>query len=118
MLAVAGVVPALQFGNHLLQARRLRIERGDVLRGQPFDLARVPRRVFLELQQGGDLLQGKADVARVADEVQPRQIARAVAAVARLRARSGREQPLLFLIADLFGSEATLPRRFADVHRA
>ena len=28
MLAVAGVVPALQFGNHLLQARRLRVERG------------------------------------------------------------------------------------------
>ena len=59
MLAVAGVVPALQLGNHLLQARRLRVERGDVLRGQPFDLARVPRRVFLQPQQGGDLLQGK-----------------------------------------------------------
>ena len=47
VVAVAGIVPALQLGDHLLQTRGLCMERGDVLRGQPLDLARVPRRVFL-----------------------------------------------------------------------
>ena len=101
LVAVAGIVPTLQLGAHRLKACDLRVERCNVFGGKALDLARVPPRVFLQAQQRGDLLQRKADLARVANEMQPRQIARTIAAITGITACGGREQPLFLIIADL-----------------
>ena len=71
--------------------------------GERFHFAGVASGVFLQTQQGSDLLQGEADGACVSDEVQAGEVGAVVTAVASGAARGGREQAAFFVIADLFG---------------
>jgi len=67
---------------HGLQRLDFLLQFGNVLRGEGFDIVAAAFRVVLQGEQLRGLGKRKADIARVADEVQPLQIVAAVIAVA------------------------------------
>ena len=71
--------------------------------GERFHFAGVASGVFLQTQQGSDLLQGEADGACVTDEMQTSEVGAVVTAIASGAARGGREQTIFKF------SEETLP---------
>ena len=75
-------MPCLQCGQHGLQRLDFLLQFGNVLRGEGFDIVAAAVGVVLQGEQLRGLGKRKADIARVADEVQPLQIVVAVIAVA------------------------------------
>ncbi|CAM2158036.1 hypothetical protein PT2222_40034 [Paraburkholderia tropica] len=103
---------------HLREFGDALVEFGHVLHCDGLDLGARARAVVPERQQTADIVDEKTQTPRLPDEAQRVHLFHAVHAVARFRARLGREQVHALVVADHFRGDARGARRFANVHAA
>ncbi len=115
-VAGTGIMSLAQGVAHGFQAGDARIQFLNVGGRQPLDGAAAPRRIIVQREQGGNLLQRKAHFPRMTDKAQPRDICLCVVAIARRRTRHRCQQPGFFIIAHLFGRQTGCLCRFAYLH--
>lgn len=71
--------------------------------------------IWSTVAQGADLFDREAEIARAADERQPREMIAPIAAVVALRPRWRWQQSGLFVVADSFDFGGGRLRQFADL---
>src|SRR5919112_6351351 len=82
----------------------------------PLDLAARTAAVAPQAEKGADLLHGKAEAARPADEAQIVDVAFVEVAIGIRAARRPRDEPDRFVVADHLDAHARARRRLADLH--
>lgn len=86
----------------MLQIGNLRFDFRDMGGGQTFDFAAVAMRIFLQMQQAGDLCEREADGTSLSDKLQAFDVGGAVLAIAG-RIAAAVQESVFFVVADLFG---------------
>ena len=112
----------MAMGGQMAQAFRHGAERfslgfqcGDMIQRKALDLRTRPRAIAPEIQQALHIQQGKAKIARMANETKRRDIGLVIDPVA-IGAAPGSDQSNRLIMADHLGRNAGCPRGFTDIH--
>ena len=112
---MAALHQAFQRGFHRLHFTNFVIQFGNVFQRQRLDLAAGTRLILPQTEQGADLFDGKAQIARLFDESQRVHFGVGIGAIARFGTRRFADQTNFFVMPDHFGRYARGLRGTPDI---